>query len=68
MMFQRNKRTIWIIGCILIILVSLSANVFAQYAVGDTVPDFTLTNLSGEEVSLSDFQGQVILLNFFTTW
>lgn len=67
-MFQRNKRTIWIIGCILIILVSLSANVFAQYAVGDTVPDFTLTNLSGEEVSLSDFQGQVILLNFFTTW
>ncbi|NIM92500.1 MAG: redoxin domain-containing protein [Anaerolineales bacterium] len=31
-------------------------------------PDFTLTNLEGDEVSLSDFQGQPVLINFWATW
>ncbi len=30
--------------------------------------DFTLTNLNGEEVSLSDLRGQAVLLNFWATW
>ncbi len=29
-------------------------------------PDFTLKNLKGESVSLSDFRGQVVLLNFWS--
>ena len=29
---------------------------------------FTLKNLDGEDVSLSDFEGQVILVNFWATW
>jgi cytochrome c-type biogenesis protein len=31
-------------------------------------PDFKLESLSGEEVELSDFRGQVVLLNFWATW
>jgi thiol-disulfide isomerase/thioredoxin len=31
-------------------------------------PDFTLQNLKGEEVSLSDFKGKYILINFWGTW
>ena len=31
-------------------------------------PDFTLPDISGEPVRLSDFRGQVILLNFWATW
>lgn len=31
-------------------------------------PDFILKNLAGEEVSLSDFQGKYVLLNFWATW
>lgn len=31
-------------------------------------PPFTLTSLSGEEVSLADLEGKVVLLNFWTTW
>lgn len=31
-------------------------------------PDFTTQNLSGEEVSLSDYAGKVIFLNFWATW
>ncbi len=31
-------------------------------------PDFTLQNLSGKEVSLSDFHGNIVFLNFWATW
>lgn len=31
-------------------------------------PDFTLHNLDGEEVSLSDFRGHPVLLNFWASW
>ncbi|MFC2018761.1 peroxiredoxin family protein [Chloroflexota bacterium] len=31
-------------------------------------PDFTLRNLDGEDVSLSDFRGKVVLLNFWASW
>lgn len=37
-------------------------------SVGDEAPDFTLKNLDGEEVSLSDFKGQPVLINFWATW
>lgn len=36
--------------------------------VGKLAPDFTLTGLNGKEVSLSDFRGQPVLLNFWATW
>ncbi len=35
---------------------------------GTTAPDFTLRNLAGEEVSLSDFAGQPVLINFWASW
>ena len=38
------------------------------YELGDTVEDFTLPDLDGNPVSLYDFQGDVIILNFFATW
>jgi len=31
-------------------------------------PDFTLENMDGDKLSLSDFHGQVIMLNFWATW
>ncbi len=40
----------------------------AAYEVGDVVDDFTLTDLNGDAVSLSDQAGKIIVLNFFTTW
>jgi peroxiredoxin len=34
----------------------------------DTAPAFTLTDLSGKSVSLSDFKGKVLILDFWATW
>ncbi|PCJ13690.1 MAG: hypothetical protein COA98_01605 [Candidatus Neomarinimicrobiota bacterium] len=31
-------------------------------------PNFTLTNLEGEEVSLSDYEGRIVFVNFWATW
>jgi hypothetical protein len=35
--------------------------------VGTTAPEFTLPDIDGKQVSRSDFQGQIVLLNFWTS-
>ena len=37
-------------------------------AVGDLAPDFSGTTLDGETVRLSEFRGQVVLINDFASW
>lgn len=36
--------------------------------VGALAPSFTLENLDGQQVSLSDFRGKTVILNFWATW
>ena len=39
------------------------------FEVGEMAPDFELTTIDGEELSLSDFRGDSpVLLYFFATW
>lgn len=33
-----------------------------------SAPDFTITDLSGKDLSLSDFEGKVIFINIWATW
>ncbi|MCA0971289.1 redoxin domain-containing protein [Halobacillus litoralis] len=35
---------------------------------GQTAPDFTVQTLSGETVSLTDYRGEKVMLNFWATW
>lgn len=35
---------------------------------GQLAPDFTLTDLNGDTVKLSDFKGKIVFVNFWATW
>lgn len=35
---------------------------------GRQAPDFTLKDLAGKDVRLADYQGKVVLINFWATW
>ncbi len=37
-------------------------------AVGDTTPNFQLSDLGGRTLQLSDYRGKVVVLNFWATW
>src|SRR5215467_1511779 len=37
-------------------------------SIGLPAPEFTLKDLNGKDVSLSDYKGKVILVNFWATW
>jgi thiol-disulfide isomerase/thioredoxin len=41
---------------------------FMGLLTGQPAPDFTLTSLNDEQMTLSDFRGRPILINFWTTW
>lgn len=39
-----------------------------NYAIGTPVPDFTLEDVNGKKVSLSDFKGKYVVLDFWASW
>ena len=45
-----------------------TANLPVAPVKGARAPDFTLTDLNGNEIMLSDLRGQPVLLNFWATW
>lgn len=49
-------------------VLALATPAHAAYQLGDTIDDFTLNDLNGNPVSLSDFAGDIIVINFFATW
>ncbi len=63
-------KTILKINILLPILFCLFAFLPACQGKTDTshAPDFTLLNLAGDTVNLSDYQGKVVVLNFFATY
>ena len=36
--------------------------------INNVAPDFTLTDMQGQQVSLSQYRGKVVILNFWATW
>ena len=42
--------------------------IFSSSTSSKGVPDFTVPTLHGETVRVSDFKGQVVMLNFWATW
>jgi len=55
---------------VLIVAVFLAAGSAKTNAMeaGDKARDFSLTDLNGNKVSISDFNGKVVILDFFASW
>ena len=45
-----------------------SSELVKSVVVGDLAPDFQLEDTKGNQVSLSDFRGKVVLVNLWATW
>ncbi|MBI5634543.1 MAG: TlpA family protein disulfide reductase [Nitrospirae bacterium] len=55
---------------LLVFLMLENKNAFSgtSLLVNDVAPDFSLKDLQGEKVSLSDLKGKVVLINFWASW
>lgn len=64
---------------IIVILVVVAAGVFirantinkaseASEVIYKQAPEFTLLDMNGNEINLSDFKGKVVILDFWATW
>jgi peroxiredoxin len=54
-------------GILIGLIILLSAHTLA-FGEAERVIDFTLPDTTGREVRLSDYHGQVVVLNFWATW
>lgn len=57
---------------LLVLLLALAAHKTEArgktYQVGDKIADFTFKNEQGQPVSLSQFKGKIVVLNFYASW
>lgn len=51
-----------------LLLLCFAGQALAYLEVGGEAPDFKLSDLEGNKVRLSDFKGQIIILQLGTTW
>jgi len=58
------QRKIMIIACVVLTALAGSAAAGVGAAVGSPAPDFTLTDTAGNQVSLSDYSEQVVVLEW----
>jgi peroxiredoxin len=72
---MKNKRTVMRVLVLGVIVVALGSAFYTAYTsddsiveVGEAAPDFTLKNLEGEEIRLSELRGKGVVVNFWATW
>ncbi|CAM3715536.1 thiol-disulfide oxidoreductase ResA [Alkalicoccus chagannorensis] len=73
---DKKQKRFWMRSSILLVMLAAIGYTFYSHFsedrglvdAGDEAPDFVLTDLDGEEVELSDYQGQGVYLNFWATY
>jgi cytochrome oxidase Cu insertion factor (SCO1/SenC/PrrC family) len=66
MIYQKKRLQLGHLVLGFVLLLWFSTGVFGQYAVGDHVSNFTLKDVDGNNVSLYNYSGKVVVLNFFS--
>jgi peroxiredoxin len=57
-----------IAAIVLATLLAVPVSQAAMPSTGSVAPDFTLKSNSGKNLKLSEFRGQVVMINFWATW
>lgn len=56
-----------ILICVVFLLVGLLTTSALAVKINTPAPDFTLTNMQGHKMTLSNYRGKLVLLNFWST-
>lgn len=59
---------IGIFALLALLAFGLLRNQEGPVTIGETVPNFILTTFEGEQISLNDLKGKVVVLNFWASW
>jgi peroxiredoxin len=66
--FRRVEVTLWLMVVGAVVFRFVPGAAIGHVAEDGTAPDFTVRTLAGDKVSLADFRGDVVLVNFWATW
>jgi cytochrome c biogenesis protein CcmG, thiol:disulfide interchange protein DsbE len=67
--FARSPYLWAALGAVAIVVIAwLGRESYRPVLTGQEAPDFTATTLDGQEVSLTDFEDRVVLVNIWATW
>jgi cytochrome c biogenesis protein CcmG/thiol:disulfide interchange protein DsbE len=66
-MTYRSRASLLALFCAGLLCISAAGTMPAPQ-VDQPAPDFHVTTFDGEKLSLADFKGQVLVLNFWATW
>jgi len=67
-MTSTKRTTIVLVLFFLFLIITNCERRERKAIIGFQAPDFTLADLNGQKVSLSDYEGKVILIDFWATW
>lgn len=62
---ERRGLHVWFAGVVAVLLIVAGAPVALALDLGKPAPDFSLSASNGETVTLRQFRGKIVLLEFF---
>jgi len=64
-----GRVVVWIVvGLVLVFLALGLIQAFTTQPTAGKAPDFTLNTYEGQQITLSDLRGQVVVINFWASW